>query len=583
MLRIGTGLLLLSLIIALIQPEIGSAWFKALARRFSRLAQHRHLAVLLVGFLALGLRVGLLPIEPVPQPIVHDEFGYLLAADTFSHGRLTNPTPRLWKHFESFNVIQKPTYQSYPQPAQGLILATGNVLLGHPFWGVWLSAGLLCACICWMLQAYLPARWALIGGIFAVLYFGVFSYWANSYWGGALGATGGALVLGALPRIKRSRKVRDAVVMAVGFALLANTRPYEGFVFSLPVAVALFAWMVAKARPIGSSVLRIALPMALTLAVTFACMGYYFRAVTRSPFRMPYAIERETYAIAPYFLWQPLRPRPVYNSAVMEKMYAEDEMSGYHLFHSPAGILVKLFWTWRFYLGLLLGFPLVMLLFSLPFGFQWKDVKPQMRFLLVVMAASLAGLLIETFYAPHYPAPIAGLLLLFAVMSMRHLQSWRFRGKPSGLLLVRVLPIVAVLMFVLRAAAGPLHIHLDRFYAPAWYQVGPASFGREKIQRALEQLPGQHLVIVHYKPEHDAFNEWVYNSADIDNSKIVWARELSSRENAELLQYFSNRRVWLLDADEQPPRLQPFEFSPSATSVVAGKVPTSAKTAGESR
>lgn len=583
MLRIETGLLLLSVIIALIQPEIGSEWFKALARRFSRLAQHRYLAVLLVGFLALGLRVGLLPIEPVPQPIVHDEFGYLLAADTFSRGRLTNPTHRLWKHFESFNVIQKPTYQSYPQPAQGLILAAGKLIFGHPFWGVWLSAGLLCACICWMLQAYLPARWALLGGIFAVLYFGVFSYWANSYWGGALGATGGALVLGALPRIKRSRKIRDAVVMAVGFALLANTRPYEGFIFSLPVAVALLAWMVGKARPIGNSRLRIALPIALTLAVTLACMGYYFRAVTGSPFRMPYAVERETYAVAPYFLWQPLRPRPVYNSAVMEKMYAGDEMSGYHLFHSPAGILVKLFWTWRFYLGLLLSLPLLMLSFSLPFGFKWRDVKPRTRFTLVVLATSLAGLLIETFYAPHYPAPIAGLLLLLALMSMRHLQNWRFRGKPSGLFLVRALPVIAVLMFVLRAAAGPLHIHLDRFYAPAWYQIGPASFGREKIQSELEQLPGQHLVIVRYKPEHDAFNEWVYNSADIDNSKIVWARELSSSENTELLQYFSNRRVWLLDADEQPPRLQPFELAPNATSIVAGKVQTSARTAGGSR
>src|SRR5579864_8475748 len=178
MLRIETGLLLLSLLIALAYPDLGSRWFQAAAHQFSRLARQRYLSVILVGFLSLALRVALLPVEPIPKPVVHDEFGYLLAADTFSHGRLTNPTPALWQHFETFNVIQRPTYQSYPQPGQGLILAAGTVIFGNPFWGVWLSAGVLCASICWMLQAWLPSRWALLGGVFAVLYFGVFGYWA---------------------------------------------------------------------------------------------------------------------------------------------------------------------------------------------------------------------------------------------------------------------------------------------------------------------------------------------------------------------------------------------------------------------
>ena len=583
MLRIETGLLLLALAIALTYPEFASRGFHILARGFSGIARYRTFSVALVGFLSLALRIVVLPIQPVPQPVVHDEFGYLLAADTFAHGRLTNPTPHFWKHFESFNIIQKPTYQSYPQPGQGLILAAGKIIFGHPFWGVWLSAGLLCASICWMLQGYLPARWAMLGGIFAVMYFGVFSYWANSYWGGALAATGGALVLGALPRIKRSLHVRDAIVMALGFALLANTRPYEGLIFSLPIAVGLLAWAAEKRRPMHDSLFRIALPIALVLTVTLIAMGFYFRAVTGSPFRMPYSIERQTYAVAPYFLWQPLRPRPTYNSAVVEKMYAGDEMNGYYLFRSPAGILVKLFWTWRFYLGLLLSVPLIMLIFSLPYGFKWRDVKPRMRFLLLLLTVTVAGLLIETFYAPHYPAPMAGLLLLLALMAMRHLQRWRFRGKPAGLLLVRTLPVIAILIFFLRAAAGPLHIQLDHFYAPAWYQLGPASFGREKIEHELKQLPGQHLVMVRYKPEHDAFDEWVYNSADIDDSKIVWARELSPAEDEELLNYFTGRQVWLLEADDQPPKLQPFELSPNTPALLEQKVQPSARTVGEPR
>src|SRR5437868_1818397 len=213
MLLMETALVFFSLIIALFYPSFGSSWFEKIDKRFARLAQRRTLAFILVGCLSLALRAAFLPIEPIPQPVVHDEFGYLLAADTFAHGRLTNPTHPLWKHFESFNIIQRPSYQSYPQPAQGFVLAAGKVLAGKPFWGVWFSAGVMSGAICWMLQAWMPARWALLGGLIAVLRFGVFGYWANSYWGGALGATGGALVLGALPRIKRSQRMSDAVVM----------------------------------------------------------------------------------------------------------------------------------------------------------------------------------------------------------------------------------------------------------------------------------------------------------------------------------------------------------------------------------
>lgn len=577
MLWIETLLVLVAAAIALIYPSIGSIWFAAVERRFAEVARRRVLSIVLVGCLSLALRAAFLPTEPIPQPVVHDEFGYLLAADTFAHGRLTNPTHPLWKHFESFNIIQRPTYQSYPQPAQGLILAAGKVLTGDPFWGVWFSAGLMCAVMCWMLQAWMPARWALLGGIIVVLRFGVFSYWASSYWGGALGATGGALVVGALPRIKRSQRVQDAIVLALGLVLLANTRPYEGFVFSTPVVIALLVWMTGKSRPaFAVSLRRIILPAALLLAVAGAGMGYYFWRVTGSPFRMPYSVERQAYAVAPYFLWQRLRPKPTYYDSVIEKMYtgnqSGDEMAGYYFFRSPVGMFAKLLWSWKFYLAPALSFPLILLLFTLPYGFRWRDIEPGSRFLLLVLAASIIATEVECFYAPHYPAPATCVLTALVLIAMRNLRNWRPWGRPSGLFLVRTIPAVCVIVFVLRAAAGPLQIRLDNYYAPAWFQKGPSDFGRDGIERQLEDLPGKHLVIVHYSPDHNVFEEWVYNAADIDAAKIVWARELGAAEDQSLFRYFADRNIWLLDADAKPPRLVQYDRQKIANSAGSWKI-----------
>src|SRR6266851_45063 len=249
LLIIECGLVLVALITAFIFPRLGASWFEPLERGFARLSRRRTLSVVIVGGAALALRLLLLPILPIPDPAIHDEFSYLLAADTFAHGRLTNPTHPMWIHFETFHEIQQPTYASMYYPAQGMFLAFGQVVFRHPFWGVWLSTGLMCAAICWMLQGWLPPPWALLGGMLAVIRLGTFSYWMNSYWGGSVAAFGGALVLGALPRIKLHQRVHDVVLMGVGFAIVANSRPYEGMFFAIPVIAALLLWMQGRNAP----------------------------------------------------------------------------------------------------------------------------------------------------------------------------------------------------------------------------------------------------------------------------------------------------------------------------------------------
>jgi hypothetical protein len=563
LLLIEFGLVLIALIIGLLFPEAGSRQLKALESHFSRLAQRRGLAVLACGMAAMALRLALLPVLPIPEPVVHDDFCYLLASDTYAHGRLTNPAHPMWVHFESFGLIQQPSYQCIAQPAQGMFLAAGRLVFKDPFWGVWLSAGAMCAAICWMLQGWVFPAWALLGGFLAVLRFGTLSYWANSYWGGAAGAIGGALVLGALPRIKRSQRIRDALLMGLGLAILANSRPFEGFVFSLPIAVLLFVWMFGKNSPrLKVSFVRVVAPLGLVLAMTAAGIGYYCWRVTGNPLHMPYAVEKQTYGVAPYFLWQSMNSPPLFHHAAMQDMYVNRLPQMYAFSRTPLGLLAKFYRGWSFYLWPALTFPFLMLLVVLPYGFSWRDIRKETKYLLFVFTVVCLGLSLETFFEPHYASPLTSVMLAFVLLALRQIRSWRFRGSRSGLFLVRAIPVICVVIFVLRVAAGPLHISLSDSYAPAWHQTGPKSAGRGAILRELTNLPGRQLVIVRYKPDRIPFEEWVYNEADIDAAKVVWAREMSPAEDAALIAYFKTRNVWLLEADEIPPKLSHYPAIP---------------------
>ncbi|WP_146447435.1 hypothetical protein [Bythopirellula polymerisocia] len=492
----------------------------------------RAAAIGLVG--TLSLLVGILfVLVRIPQPGVHDEFSYLLAADTFLEGRLTNPSHSFWQHFETIHVIHEPTYSSKYQPGQGLLLALGTRLTGYPIAGSVLGTALASAAVCWMLGGWLPNRWALVGGLFVALNHSIILHWTLSYWGGALPMIGGALMFGALPRLLRDPRAFEAVLLAGGAIILAATRPYEGFLVGIQVAITL-AWQLffLQRFPLRITLSKTVLPAAAVLAVGLAGVANYNDAVTGSPFVLPYSVHGATYGYSPLFLWQSIPAVPSYRHEAIRVYQTVWEIQDYLRQSTMAGFLgakAEGFWNLGvFYLGL----PLAVSLFTLPWLLKDRRLRYAWTGTMVFLLAELA---VPWMY-PHYYAAIAPLLLLLVVEGLRYLRAGS-----------RSYPWADWTVPILLGCQATLLVFMYIQYSQ--WQPSGARWERARLVDQLNATPAKDLVFVRYSSGHDPNSEWVYNRAEIDTAEIVWAREMGPEADRRLVDYFSDRKVWLLEAD----------------------------------
>jgi hypothetical protein len=301
--------------------------------------------------------------EPVPR--VHDEFSYLLMAETLASGHVSNPSPPLPEFFDTFHVLMRPAYVSKYFPAQGLFLALGQKLTGHPAVGVWLSSALACAATCWMLQAWVGPVWGLLGVVLMVIQIGVFSYWSQTYWGGMVAALGGALFFGAVRRLWKEFSWRNSIWLALGLVILANSRPLEGLLAALPVSCLLLS-KVVKHRQYAQIAFwgNLAIPAGTILLLGATASGAYNRAITGSWWKPPYVLHEQQYQESPQLVFLPLRPKLTYSSEWVRYYYEFREMRLYMSQRTPLNLVItaarKLTWWWSFYCGILLSAPLLL-------------------------------------------------------------------------------------------------------------------------------------------------------------------------------------------------------------------------------
>jgi hypothetical protein len=324
----------------------------------------------------------------------------------------------------------------------------------------------------------------------------------------------------------------------------------------IPVAAA-FGHAIFKGRvsPAKYTFKRHLLLLILLLTTAAALMGFYFWRVTRSPFRMPYQVNRDTYWMAQAFLSQPPtfgrqyrheQLRDYYEWWLKDHVRARSSLRGF-----LDSVLSKMRMTWMFYFGPLLSLSLI--------GFPKAVFDKRIRLLLIVGGVAGLGLLVETWFYPHYVAPFIGIIYALLLQSLRHLRLCRWRGRPIGQSLAMAVPLISVVMFILAVITVPAIRTQGRSF-DAWCCSRTGSSERSRLLASLNAQSGRHLVIVQYDPAKDVFlDKWVHNDADIDNAQVVFARDMGGTQNLPLIHYFKDRKVWLLKAPDSPAQLIPYQ------------------------
>lgn len=522
------------------------------------------------GALPIVLRLALLPRSPVPTPSGADDFSYLLLADTLTHFRLSNPTHPLYRFFETNFVLQQPTYSSIFPLGQGVVLALGHAIFGFYWAGVLLSIGAMCALCYWMLRAWTTERWAVIGGLLAVIQFGPLNQWMNCYWGGAVSAIAGCLVFGALPRLRSStlterfgpfadrrrdesrrgtqecvrHEVANALLLGVGLGLQLLSRPFE-FVL-LCVCVGCFFGVQIWVGIDGRTLRRIVALAVLAFLPAVALAALQNKSVTGNWTTLPYMLSRYQYGVPATFTFQP-NPQP-HRQLTQEQLLDYQAQAAIHGSGTDtvSAYLQRLFYRARYYRFFFM--PPLYIALAL---FFFSSRRWMVGYCVLAVLLFALGTNFYPYFYPHYIAALTSVFLLIGVMGLERMPRW------ASTAILLLCGAQFLFWYSVHLIVPPNIRGIFRYETGAYINRGDPE-GRIAVNQQLAREPGKQLVIAHYSPTH-GFHEWIHNAASIDSARVVWALDLGPAEDKQLANYFRDRRVWFLTPDSHPPQLTPYK------------------------
>jgi hypothetical protein len=282
-----------------------------------------------------------------------------------------------------------------------------------------------------------------------------------------------------------------------------------------------------------------------------AWLGYYNFRVTGSLLRVPEAEYQRQYGSAPFLIFLPFGvpkeladPHVRLNQNVWERDGAlrARTISGQAARLRDEAIVATLLAGnhWLFLIPVLIFSP-------------WVIQDSRIRPLLLTLGAGVAVAQVEIAYLTHYASPYCAAIVIVATQGFRHLRVLRIGGRPVGRFLSRAIPVLGFAAVMMRE--GKNWVLKSDFGDPLAF--APASGRRASLEESLPQ-DRQHVILVRYEEPYQLHAHWVYNHADVDGSRVVWAHDLGPEENKRLLAYYPHRQFWLLRPNKDPTWLEPY-------------------------
>ena len=508
------------------------------------------LAVLVsVVAFAMSFRIGQ-QFDSLP-PAYHDEYSYLLQAQTFLDGRWSSPSfeaaPEI---FNQMHVLNEGKVASRYFPGTGIWIAP-FLKFGHPWLGHQLAHALAAMLVFWTGRELANSGTGLLAGVLFALSPGLLLF-SNLLLAHHPTLVGLMIFLWAFCRFMRTQQSSMALLAGSGLAFAMLCRPMTAAGFGLPFGAAFCWWWmngfwsmrttdVPDCRSTLNERSRAVIAMAIPLAAGFAIVILQNIQITGNPVTSPYQLYTETYT-----------PRHVYgfnNVTRGEQNLGPKVIDNYDRWAenltpelAARNVGTRIISSCRLTMGI------VPILAATILGLFTMRLGDPRWWLIFCSIVSLHVVHVPYWFVGimgwHYVLETAPMwVLLFAEVTRRMFSFWRVRSQTSMMVCWFLLVIVSVAVNLVTVR-------------PVWpaaldQRIPELKFPRELYQQfrqGIEDLRDGEPAIVFVIPDPaDRSMDYVSNPHNLQGPVLV-ARLTEIERLADLRKLFPDRRLLLFDA-----------------------------------
>ena len=304
--------------------------------------------------------------------------------------------------------------------------------------------------------------------------------------------------------------------MALGLLLLANSRPFEGALISLPICCYTL-WILLRERTKAGVWLPGMAVLFAGAAVHRILLSSRYRDISpfhgqpiggNGVFARPLCLANR---MTPFITSSPIS---LFTTGTMRRCRTWEQRRRLAFLRKWS---VKAIYQWLFFVFPALSLALIGLIPTLR--------ARRFRVLMYTLAFACCGFVSETWLQAHYVAVASGIVYLILLNGLRWMRV-SARHHVVWLKLLRGTLASIVCMFFVRLLVVP-----GNTFPPNWASQTADIPGFRDITRIMEAKPGKQLVIVRYRPDHFWGYSWINNGYDIPTEHVIWARDTEPLES----------------------------------------------------